>query len=55
MFSMYGDYLKMWLLHNIQTMQIYKFTHNPVLFLFVQQPDQVSGRFIDNRLINSYA
>ena len=23
MFTMYGDYLKMWLLHNIKTMQIY--------------------------------
>ena len=50
---MYGDYLNMWLLHNIKTMQIYKFTHNPVLLLFVNQPDRVSGRFITNRLINS--
>ena len=46
MFTMYGDYLDMWLLHNIKTMQIYKFTHNPVLLLFVHQPDRVSGRFI---------
>ena len=52
MFTMYGDYLNMWLLHNIKTMQIYKFTHNPVLLLFVHEPDQVSGRFIANRLIN---
>ena len=41
-----------WTLHNIKTMQIYKFTHNPVLLLFVHQPDRVSGRFIANRLIN---
>ena len=52
MFTMYGDYLNMWLLYNIKTMQIYKFTHNPVLLLFVHEPDQVSGRFIANRLIN---
>ena len=52
MFTMYGDYLNMWLLHNIKTMQIYTFTHNPVLLLFVHQPDRVSGRFIANRLIN---
>ena len=49
---LYGDYLNMWLLHNIKTMQMYKFTHNPVLLLFVHQPDRVSGRFIANRLIN---
>ena len=48
MFKMYGDYLNMWLLHNIKTMQIYKFTYNPVLLLFVHQPDRVSGRFIAN-------
>ena len=52
MFTMYGDYLNMWLLYNIKTMQIYKFTHNPVLLLFVHEPDQVSGRFFANRLIN---
>ena len=52
MFTMYGDYLNMWLLYNIKTMQIYKFTHNPVLLLFVHEPDQVSGRFIANSLIN---
>ena len=52
MFTMYGDYLNMWLLHNIKTMQIYKFTHNPVLLLFVHEPDRVSGRFIANSLIN---
>jgi len=47
---MYGDYLNTWLLY--KTMQIYKFTHNPVLLLFVHQPDRVSGWFIANRLIN---
>ena len=60
MFTMYGDYLNMWLLYNIKTMQIYKFktmqiykfTHNPVLFLFVHEPDRVSGRLIANRQIN---
>ena len=52
MYTMYGDYLNMWLLHNIKTMQIYNFTHNPVLLLFVHQPDRVSGRFIANRQIN---
>ena len=52
MYTMYGDYLNMWLLNNIKTMQIYKFTHNPVLLLFVHQPDRVSGRFIANRVIN---
>ena len=52
MFTMYGDYLNMWLLYNIKTMQIYKFAHNPVLLLFVHEPDQVSGRFIANRLVN---
>ena len=51
---MYGDYLNMWLLHNIKTMQIYKFTHNPVLLLFVHEPDRVSGLFIANRLINAF-
>ena len=49
MFTMYGDYLNMWLLHNIKIMQIYKFTHNPVLLLFVHKPDRVSGGFIANR------
>ena len=49
MFTMYGDYSHMmWLLHNIKTMQIYKFTYNPVLLLFVHKPDRVSGRFITN-------
>ena len=49
MFTMYSDYSHMmWLLHNIKTMQIYKFTHNPVLLLF-HKPDRVSGRFITNR------
>ena len=52
MYTMYGDYLNMWLLHNIKTMQIYKFTHSLVLLLFVHQPDRVSGRYIANRLIN---
>ena len=51
-FNMYGDYLNMWLLHNTKTMQIYKFTHNPVLLLFVHQLDRVTGRSIANRLIN---
>jgi len=51
---MYGDYLNMWLLHNIKTMQIYKFIHSPVLLLFVHEHDQVSGRYIANRLINSF-
>ena len=49
---MYGDYLNMWLLHNIKTMQVYKVTHNPVLLLFVHQPDRVSGQFIATRLFN---
>ena len=53
MFIMYGDYLNMWLLYNIKTMQIYKFTHNPVLLLFVHEPGRVSGRFIANRMINT--
>ena len=52
MFTMYGDYLNMWLLYNLKTMQIYKFTHNPVLLLFVHEPDRVSWRFIANRMIN---
>ena len=52
MFTMYFDYLNTWLLHNIKTMQIYKFTHNPVLVLIVHQPDRVSGRFIANRHAN---
>ena len=52
MFTMYGDHLNMWLLNNIKTMQIYKFPHNPVLLLFVHQPDRLSGRCIANRLIN---
>ena len=47
MFTMYGGYLNMWLLYNIETKQIY----NPVLLLFVHEPDRVSGRFIANRLI----
>ena len=51
-YTMYSDYLNMWLLNNIKTMQTYKFTHNPVLLLFVHQPDRVSGRFIANRVIN---
>ena len=45
MYTMYGDYSNMYLLHNIKTMQIYKFTHNPVLLPFVHQ------RFIANSLI----
>ena len=52
MHTMYGDYLNMWILHNIKTMQIYKFTYNPVLLLFVNHPDRVSGRFIANRCEN---
>ena len=52
MFVKYGEYLNMWLLHNIKTMQIYKFTQDPVLVLFVNESDRVSGRFIANRLIN---
>ena len=51
---MYGDYLNMWLLYYIKTMQIYRFTHNPVLLLFVHEPDQLAGRFIANRLINHF-
>ena len=52
MFTMYGDFLNISLLHNIKTMQIYTFTHNPVLLLFFHQPYRVSGRYIANRLVN---
>jgi len=52
MFAMYSNHLNMWLLHNIKTMQTYMFTDNPVLLIFVHEPNRLSGRFIANRLIN---
>ena len=53
MFTMYGDYSHMmWLLHNIKTMQIYKFTHNPVLLLFVHNLTECQGGLLLTGMIN---
>ena len=53
MFTMYGDYSHMmWLLHNIKTMQIYKFTHNPVFLLFVHNLTECQGGLLLTGMIN---
>ena len=53
MFTMYGDYLHMmWLLHNIKTMQIYKFTHNPVLLYLFTNLTECQGGLLLTGMIN---
>ena len=54
MFTMYGDYSHMmWLLHNIKTMQIYKFTHNPVLLYLFTNLTECQGGLLLRGMINN--